>query len=398
MTTRSTRAGCFGSTRSHISLTTLREIQRTRGANPASQIGLPEPSHRCGLLRGPGYPIDCFSVSISTTNSLGIGGSHKCVGIWGQQPFTRIKHVHYSDSAFLLRDKCGQELAGRALRAGRLMVRNIPRYFPDDKLLQKVDRGSLANPDERVFKRQFQSIAILRWIVEIGDTASGEASKDTRVICLPVSIVALANDGIGDRIQDPRALAAGSLVEITGILLQQRRQYGAPDECAGNKVGVGSAEALSIALCALSISAEIVFRLLKSRRGPNHSEAHWIHRGLPGQLELLLRGERNCMVVIADVEIWDDAQHSLLLLFLDLIFCHFGSRGYHANLCHSSCKRQGDLRNHVDLSRLQHSRGRLHREALRRNRDLEWAGRDVGKSEPPILVGERLLAWGLIFT
>src|SRR5208282_29556 len=119
-------------------------------------------------------------------------------------------------------------------------------------------------------------------------------------------------------------LAAGSLVEITGILLQERWQDGTSNERARNDVAIGGTVALCITLCALPISTEVILRLLNSCNGPIEEQRKRIHCRLPGKLELLLRGEGNCIEDVADIEIWNDAKHTLLLFNLDLLFCHVG--------------------------------------------------------------------------
>src|SRR5690348_18398913 len=128
-----------------------------------------------------------------------------------------------------------------------------------------------------------------------------------------MSVVAFTNHRIGNRIQEPRSLTTVSFVEIAGILLKERRQYGASDIRACNKVGVGCAVPLSITLRALSISAEIVLGLLNSRNSAGQSEGDRINGGLPGKLELLPRSQRKRMVLVTHIEIWDDAEHPLLL-------------------------------------------------------------------------------------
>src|SRR5690348_3415580 len=127
-----------------------------------------------------------------------------------------------------------------------------------------------------------------------------------------MSVVAFTNHRIGNRIQEPRSLTTVSFVEIAGILPKERRQYGASDIRACNKVSVGGAVPLSITLRALSISAEIVLRLLNSGNSPGHPEGDGIHGGLPGKLELLLCAKRDCIMVVTDVEIWNHAEHALL--------------------------------------------------------------------------------------
>src|SRR4029077_6242230 len=114
---------------------------------------------------------------------------------------------------------------------GRIGVRTIRSEFANEKFLKEIGGGSCANPEGRVFERQARP-AIFRRIVGVGDAAGGETSEDTRVIWLPVSIVALTDDGIGDGIKKPRSLTAGALVEIARILFQDRGEYRAANESA----------------------------------------------------------------------------------------------------------------------------------------------------------------------
>ena len=117
----------------------------------------------------------------------------------------------------------------------------------------------------RPFEGQSHSVTILLWIVEIRDRACGQVSADARVIWLPASVVAFADHGSGDRVQNSRSLAAGAFVEITRILFQNGWQDGAADKRAGNEVGVRGAVTLAISLCALTISTELILGLLSPR-------------------------------------------------------------------------------------------------------------------------------------
>jgi hypothetical protein len=146
-----------------------------------------------------------------------------------------------------LGDSCYQASLG----FGRAVFRYIRSHLPDEEFLQDVRSGGCANPNQRVFKRQPRSLTVFRRIVKIGDASCGKVSEDARVVGLPVSVVALANHGVGQRVQNPGSLATASLVEITRILLQERRQDGASDERTGNKVGIGGTEALGVALGSL---------------------------------------------------------------------------------------------------------------------------------------------------
>src|ERR1039457_3806527 len=157
------------------------------------------------------------------------------------------------------------------------MVSKFWRQFPNNKFLKQVIDGGYANPDGGIFQRQSRSIAILLWIVEIGKAAGRQASEDVGVVWLPAAIVTLADHRIGDRIERPGSLAAGSLVKIARILLQKRWQYGGSDERAGYHVGIAGAEALCVTLSALSISGEVILRLLNSGSACDHHQGEGIH-------------------------------------------------------------------------------------------------------------------------
>ena len=190
----------------------------------------------------------------------------------------------------------------------------------DYKFLKQISDSSSTNPDGSVLECKARSVAILRWIIEIRNTARSKAPEHIRVIRLPASVVSLANHRISDRIQRSRWCAADSFVKITRILFQQRRQDGGANKRSRHRIGVASAEAFSISLCALPIFAEVILRLFHSRSTSHKYESEWIDYCLPGKLELLLRGEWNCVGDIADIEIWQDSEYPLLLFNLDLLF------------------------------------------------------------------------------
>ena len=132
-------------------------------------------------------------------------------------------------------------------------------------------------------------------IVKIGDPASGQAAKDAGIICLPVAIVTLADDGIGQRVEHTRAHAAGAFVEIARILFQERRKYCTADECAGDEVGVGRAVAFGVALRTLAVPAGSVGSLLNACDGSGDCKVDWINGAAPGELKFLfgVREERH---------------------------------------------------------------------------------------------------------
>src|SRR5260370_2529827 len=249
-----------------------------------------------------------------------------------------------------------QQLAERASGCGGSVVRNIRRDLAEDKFSQDVDGSACAKSDERVFKCQCRAIAITGWVVKIGNAARGQASENLGIIRLPMSIVPLANHCIGNRIESPRSPTTITLIKITRILFQKRGQDGASDEGVCYKVRVGGTVSLCVPLGALPVSTEMVCRLLHPRNSSHGHESNWIHCRLQGELELLLRGERSGVGDIADIEIRKDPEHTLLLLLLDLLFCHFDSREFDLHLCDRGSNHQRDLRDDADLSGMQDSR------------------------------------------
>ena len=125
---------------------------------------------------------------------------------------------------------------------------NVWRQLTDQKFFDEIGARGRADSDGAAFEGQSHSIAVLLRIIEIRDRACGQISADARIIRLPASVVAFADHGIGDRVQNPRPLAAGAFVEIARILFQKGGQDGAADVRAGNEVGVGGAVALAISL------------------------------------------------------------------------------------------------------------------------------------------------------
>src|SRR5208282_1231073 len=213
------------------------------------------------------------------------------------------------------------------------------------------------------------------------ETAGSQASQNVRVIRLPVTIVALADEGIGDGVQGARLGGAGALIEIARILFQKGRQDGGADEGAVDGVGITGAEALAVALCALTISGEVILRLLNSGNASDKDDGEGIENGLPGKLELLPRVERCGIGDVGDIEIGKNAEDTLLLLNLDLLFGNFGLRESDLHVSQTGSNGQRVLRERVDLPRTQGSRECLIGESGCGDGEMEGAGRDVGERE-----------------
>src|SRR5580765_4372125 len=148
------------------------------------------------------------------------------------------------------------------LRSCLPVAGGIWRQFPDHKFLQNVGRRRFADSDQRIFEGESDAVAIACRIIEIGNAARGQSAQNSRIIRLPFSLVALANDGIRDGIKYSRLLASRPFVEISRILFEKRRQNRAADKSAGCQIRVRRTVAFSVAFRALSIAAEVVLRLL----------------------------------------------------------------------------------------------------------------------------------------
>src|SRR5262245_52198746 len=109
--------------------------------------------------------------------------------------------------------------------------------FANDKFLEEIDSGSGGKSEACVFQHQSCPTITLR-VIEVGNAACGEAAEDGGVVRLPVSIVALADERIGERIKHSRMFASAPFVKVSRILLEERRQQGAANECVAQEVGV----------------------------------------------------------------------------------------------------------------------------------------------------------------
>src|SRR5271169_4231485 len=89
------------------------------------------------------------------------------------------------------------------LMAGGITLGKMRRESACRELLKKIGDGSSANANERAFKHQSRS-AVPLGVVKSGDTAGGEGAEKARVVELPAFFVALANHGVGERVQNAR--------------------------------------------------------------------------------------------------------------------------------------------------------------------------------------------------
>src|SRR5579859_3229523 len=95
-----------------------------------------------------------------------------------------------------------QEGAAQAWCRASVLGR-LGRQMANKEFLQKVADGGGADTDPRIFEGEFRSLAVVRGIVKVRDAAGGEAAEDAGIVCLPVSVVAFADDGVRDGVHRP---------------------------------------------------------------------------------------------------------------------------------------------------------------------------------------------------
>ncbi len=263
-----------------------------------------------------------------------------------------------------------------------------------DIFLEDTGKATCSNPDHRIFNQQPRTAIVCR-IVRIGDSAGCERPDNCRIVGLIALIVALGNHGIADRVPNP-SFRAGSSIKIAWILFQQRCQHSAIDKRTYENVAVSCAETSRIACRTLPVPTPSICRLVNSRKGGHAHDGNGIRNRLPGKDELLLWSERGGIGEIVDIEIWNDAEHPLLLLLLNLYLRYFGFRKPDPHFRSGGRNRQHDLRHNVSLSRIQDPRDDFGLESWRRNCELERSRNDIGKGEFPVIAGEYLLFWVLV--
>src|SRR5215472_8350927 len=128
----------------------------------------------------------------------------------------------------------------------------------ENELLKDGGERCFTQTDQRGCGHCSGSPAIGLGIVKICESCGAETSKDVGVIRLPSSIIPFADNRVGYRIEKPRSLAAGSLVEITRILFQNRRQDRTAEKRGSENIAVGRAVALCIPLHALPIGTPAI--------------------------------------------------------------------------------------------------------------------------------------------
>ena len=101
--------------------------------------------------------------------------------------------------------------------------RNAVGEVLEEELLEESADGSGADADEDVVDGDLGIMFIAVRVVEAGDAAGREVSEDVRVVWLPVSVVALADDDGRDGVEGAIDDLPFAFVEVARVLMKKRR-------------------------------------------------------------------------------------------------------------------------------------------------------------------------------
>src|ERR1700733_14622117 len=133
------------------------------------------------------------------------------------------------------------------------------RKFTNHKFLEQSAGCAFSRAGCDIFKRKARA-AIAGRIVRIRNGARDQVAANARIIGLPPTIVALAGERRGQRIQRPLFDGSCSLIEVARVLVQKRRQDRAAEHRVREAVGIDGAKALAISARSLHIVGRALWR------------------------------------------------------------------------------------------------------------------------------------------
>jgi len=264
-----------------------------------------------------------------------------------------------------------------------------------DELLEDAVEGVATDGEEAILEGQLGA-TVGGWVVEIGDGSGGEIAEDSGDVWLAMAVIATADDGPGDRVEETGMDAARSLVEVAWILVEEGRQNGSAHERAGGEVAEVGTEALAVAGGSLAVTAEGVGCLLNAGGGSDQEKVARVLGVFPGEAELLRGGEGRSVPVIADKEVGKEAEETLGLFELKLLLGGVGRVGNHLQLEVGGGDLQGDGLDFEGLAGEKGAGGRGSDEALQTYGEREGAGSNLVEGEVAVAGGEGLLRGGAI--
>ena len=97
----------------------------------------------------------------------------------------------------------------------------VVREFAQNELLEHSVSYPCGGADSEVLEQQPHA-AIRLGIVGVRNGRRGQNATHARVVRLPVPVVSLTDEGIGERMQSARLIRTRALVEVAWILVQKR--------------------------------------------------------------------------------------------------------------------------------------------------------------------------------
>src|ERR1019366_8517840 len=176
------------------------------------------------------------------------------------------------------------------------------------------------------------------WIIQRRKLVGRQPSQNVGIIELPFPVITPGDESGSYGVEHSRADAAGTLIEVAGILAKDRVDDHVSDDHVTYLVSVLSSETLRIALRPLAEFKMAVPRLVDSRGNAGAKQRNRIDDHFPAKVKFLRRCQRGRVRRIADEEIGKHAQQTLLLLGFQLLPGQFvrrqsnvyrGGRGSH---------------------------------------------------------------------
>jgi hypothetical protein len=106
---------------------------------------------------------------------------------------------------------------------------------------------------------------------------------------------------------------AGALVVVARVLVKERGEHRMSEEITGASVDKLCSKTFAVSRGALSVSGIGVMRLLEASREANSDHGNRIEGASCSEREFLFRSERGGVINVACIEVWDDADQTLLL-------------------------------------------------------------------------------------
>src|ERR1035437_251981 len=204
----------------------------------------------------------------------------------------------------------------------RILMQKLARNVRPELLKDSAD-GSFASDDHTVTDRQPDSRIVGR-VIQIREGTRSDVAQDVGIVGLPLArIVMFADDAGCGGIEQPVRRGSMTEAEITRVLMQQCRQKAVADHGAIECVKISGTRALTEALGAPRKPSVRVGSFLVSRHNNCGRKRDRIDSRTEGEIDLLLRSQRNRIAAIRSIERRKDTKHALMFLLLDLLRSFF---------------------------------------------------------------------------